>query len=138
MNAILKFFTFLSVFARRIGVCGKVGIIAGLLAGLLLTLLNDETGPILIDDPRAFYISLILTAIAWIVVIFILVFLVRLTFRSVALPSLFNCFLTCLATVFITKWLNAYPIAWIIGIIVGFLIGSILCRLNNFFRDVKN
>ena len=138
MNFLVRIFTILSPFLKRIGLCANVGILAGGIAGISLSFLHWIHNGLVLSTEEAFYVSLILTGFTWLVVLFLLCVLARLTFRSVALPSLFNCLLTCFVTVFLTRALNAYVLAWLIGLIVGFLIGLILCRLNNYFQKLKN
>jgi hypothetical protein len=130
MNSIVRFFTILSGPLNRVGTCGIVGFIAGSIAGLLLTILDFFQGSVTLSQQEAIYISLLLAGFTWIVVLFILTILVRLTFRSVALASLVNCLLTCFATVFLTRALNNYALAWFIGMVCGILIGMLLCRIN--------
>lgn len=137
MNYIVRFFTFFSRYLNRIGTCGNVGLIAGAIAGLSLTILDISQGTVVLTDQEAIYIALILTGFTWLIVLFILTILVRLTFASIALASLVNCLLVCFATVFLTKAIDNYPLAWLVGIICGILIGMILCRINALFSNLK-
>ncbi len=138
MNSIVRFFTILSGPLNRVGTCGIVGLIAGAIAGLSLTLLDFSQGSVTLSQQDAIYISLILTGFTWIIVLFILTILVRLTFSSVALASLVNCLLTCFATVFLTRAINNFPLAWLIGMVCGILIGMLLCRINALLTNSKS
>ncbi|MFK8102577.1 MAG: hypothetical protein AB8G15_08630 [Saprospiraceae bacterium] len=133
MNTIVNLFTFFSRYTQRMGICAAVGFLAGAIGGLLLSFLDLRQGGLVLSTTESTQISLILTGFTWIVILSILCFLVKLTFRSVALPSLFNCLLTCFLTVYIAGYLNAFILAWLIGMIIGIFVGSILCRLNNLF-----
>jgi hypothetical protein len=130
MKLLVKFFTSLNIWTKRLGLCGNVGLIAGAIAGTTLMLLYLKLGTLSLTNQDAVKIALILTAFTWLVVIFVLVILARLTFRSTAIPSFVNCLLTCFAVVFITHLLDLYILAWLIGIVVGIIIGMLLCRLN--------
>lgn len=138
MNSIVKIFTFLSTYTKHIGICGNVGLIAGAIAGTLLSLLDFLNGGITLSLEEALYIALILGGFTWLVILFILCILSKLTFSSIALPSLLNCLLCCFATVFIARYLNMYPYAWAIGIVMGILIGMLLCRINGLLKNFTN
>lgn len=138
MNTIVKFFTLLAAPLKKVGICGNVGFIAGAIAGLTLTLLDFLKGGLTLSQQDTIYIALILTGFTWLIILFILTILVRLTFSSVALASLFNCLLVCFATVFLTRAINNYPLAWLIGMICGILIGMFLCRINALLSNLKS
>ncbi len=131
MILLIWFLRLFTPITRRLGVCGNVGFIAGALSGFILA---DMTWafPALayMSNQIAFANSIVLGLFAWVWVLFVLCVQAALTFRSVAIPSLFNCLVTCLLTVFISKWLNAYSFAWLIGMFVGASVGMILCRIN--------
>ena len=132
MKTLVSIFTSFSGLAQRLGVCGIVGVIAGSLAGTLLAIADLTQGGLTLTEQEAFYVALILTAFTWIAVLFILFFLVRLTFGSIALPTLLNCLITCFLLVFICLLLDAFTFAWLIGIVIGAIVGSLLCFVNSF------
>jgi hypothetical protein len=117
MSAILRLFLILVPAMRRLGVCSIVGIPAW-------------SAPYVLNGREAAIAAVMLTAFAALVVLFILCIPVRLAFRSVALPALFNCFLTCLLTVFVARALNAYAWSWLLGMVIGASVGGLLCRIN--------
>ncbi len=137
MNLLVRLALFLSKYTKRIGICGNVGLIAGSIAGLILTLLNLVNGGLFLPQQEALFVALILTGFTWLVILFILYFFVRMTLQSTAIPSLVNCLLTCIATVFISSYLNAFSYSWLLGIIIGVLVGMSLCRLNSAFQRIK-
>ncbi|HEX8651570.1 MAG TPA: hypothetical protein VF708_12080 [Pyrinomonadaceae bacterium] len=131
METLIRILSVFTPITRRLGICGDVGLIAGALSGFIIADFAWAAKGLYFTDKVALLNALILTLFTWIVVLFILCVQAKFTFRSVALPSLFNCFLTCLLTTFISKWLKAYSFAWIIGMVVGGLIGLLLCRINS-------
>jgi len=139
MKLLVKFFTSLNIFTKRLGLCGNVGLIAGAIAGTFLMFLDMRQGGLIMNTTEAVQVALMLTLFTWMFIQFVLVILARLTFRSVAIPSFVNCLLTCFAVVFIVRALGLYVIAWFIGIVVGIIIGMLLCRINFIFnRLIKN
>ncbi|HLP55661.1 MAG TPA: hypothetical protein VK151_11555 [Fluviicola sp.] len=140
MKLLVKFFTSLNIFTKRLGICGNVGLIAGAIAGTLLMLLYlRQGGSLTMNTTEAVQVALMLTLFTWIFIQFVLVILARLTFRSVAIPSFVNCLLTCFAVVFIVRALGLYIAASFIGIVVGIIIGMLLCRINFIFNKlIKN
>jgi MFS-type transporter involved in bile tolerance (Atg22 family) len=137
MKRIFDFWIYLSNIIKPLGVCANIGILTGSIAGLSLTGLLLLKGTLTLSNTDVVWIALILTGFTWLIALFLLCAMARLTFRSVALPSLVNTILVCFATVIVAKALNAYANAWIIGIVLGFLIGMLLCRLNNLLLRIK-
>lgn len=138
MKSLINFFTSLNTFTKRIGLCGNVGLMAGAIAGMFLMMLDIRQGGLIMSTLEAIQVSLLLTLFTWIFILFVLVTLARLTFRSIAIPSLINCLLTCFAVVFIVRELGLYIIAWLIGLLVGTIIGMLLCRINFIFDKLIN
>lgn len=138
MKALISFFTSLNIFTKRIGLCGNVGLMAGAISGTFLMLLDIRQGGVTMSTKEAVQVSLMLAATTWLFVQFVLVILARLTFRSVAIPSIVNCLLTCFVVVFLVRALGLYIIAWFIGMIVGIIIGMLLCRINFIFNKLIN
>jgi hypothetical protein len=139
MNLLVKFFTSLNILTKRLGLCGNVGLIAGAIAGLILMyyyLLNANV--VVLSNEEAAIIALMLTAFTWIINMFFLWILARLSFFSVAVPSFVNCLLTCFAVVFVVRATGTYIVAWLIGIIIGIIIGMLLCRLNFLYQKLIN
>lgn len=120
----------LSGYTSRLGICGNTGLITGAISGGLLTVLYFRQGMhLLLTETEVLNVSLILTVFCWLVIIFILCMLVRLTFRSVAVPALINTFLVCYVTTFLSNYFHAFEYAWLIGIVVGIMIGTVLCKI---------
>jgi|GEM_PF-4740537 len=138
MSALVKILTALKFLTSRIGVCGNVGLIAGAIAGFFIFMLDFIHDGLGLNNSSAAYLSLILSGLSWLVVLFMLTIFVRLTLASIAFPSLVNCLITCFLTVFLSKWMNAYAFAYLIGIIVGALVGMVLCRLNFLLSKLFN
>jgi len=134
MRFLIRFLTFLSKYTKRLSICANIGLLAGAIAGITLSALDLIQAGITLTNLEAVYISLILTGFTWLIALFVLCVFSQMTFRSVALSSLFNNLLVCFFTVFISKYLLAYSLAWLIGILVGLLVGLLLCRLNHLFR----
>ena len=132
MNSLIKFLLILTPLTKRIGTCGNVGLLAGTIAGIIISLTTwlIHTAPLLTSSNQAIILASLLSIFSWSVIIFVLCALVQLSIKSIALPALFNCILTCFFTVFITKELNIYNIAWLIGMLIGAIVGGLLCRIN--------
>lgn len=133
----------IAAFARRLGglgrllqplgLCGKTGVVAGLLAGFVLMLdafVHPERTVDLADGVTVFGL---LAAFVYVVVIFLLSVLERFTFGSVALPALVNVLLVVGATVAIVFGLDIRDWAMVVGALLGALIGVILCGLSRAF-----
>lgn len=139
MNLLVKFFTSLNILTKRLGLCGNVGLIAGGIAGLILMyyyLLNANV--VVLTNKEAAIIALMITAFTWIINMFFLWILARLSFFSVAVPSFVNCLLTCFAVVFVVRLTGTYIIAWLVGIVLGIIIGMLLCRINFLYQKLIN
>ena len=129
MAAFLRFFLLLTPLMRRLGTCAIVGVMAGALGGYVLSV-PAWFAPYHLNVREALFVTAVATLFAWLFVLFVLCVLVRMPFRTVAPPSLFNCLVTCLLTVFVARALGAYAVAWLLGMVIGALVGWSLCRLN--------
>jgi hypothetical protein len=138
MSTLAKLFLLLRFITSKLSICANTGFMAGAIAGFFLGLEDAVSAnfplatfqDVLID-------SLLLTAMAWIAVLFVLCVTARLSFSSVALPSLINCFLTCLLTTWICNKFSLFRWAWLVGMLVGIFVGTLLCRLNQIFSPTK-
>lgn len=138
MQTLARIFGVLKFITDRLSLCANTGFMAGALGGVFLDLENSVSGGIQLGSLQEVLIaSLMLTGIAWLFVLFVLLVIGRLTFSSIAIPSLVNCFLTCVITTWICNKLSIFPWAWVVGAIVGILVGTSLCRLNQLFSSVK-
>jgi hypothetical protein len=139
MGIIVRLFTLLSPLLQRLGICATTGFIAGAFAGFILWVYAffQSTTPVL-SASDIVKLSLVLTAAAWILILFVLVPLGRLAFLSVWYSSLLNTFLTCLLTVWVVYKLDLWIIAYLVGMIIGVWIGLILCYINNYFKKKTN
>jgi hypothetical protein len=114
----------------RLGECGIAGVIAGAVSGMLLTILDGmHGGALVLTNPELLYLSLVLAATSWIVLVFVLVVLVRAALASVRIPAFFNALLVALLTTFICYHAGVLPWAWLIGMAIGAFAGFMLCTL---------
>lgn len=138
MAFLAKFLKILTPLTSKLGLCGNTGFIAGSIAGFFLELVDViNRGYHLSNFQEVLVDSLLLTAVAWLCVLFVLCVICHLTFASVAAPSLVNCFITCLLTTYVTNKLLLYRWAVPIGMLIGILVGLFLCRLNELLVPKK-
>ncbi|WP_448031972.1 hypothetical protein [Bradyrhizobium liaoningense] len=119
----------LAEFFDRLGDCGSVGFVIGLIAGGLLTVLSFMHPHMRPAADEVLWIILILSVFCWLVVVFISIVFVRLQLRSVMAGMLARSILICTLTVLIAHILGAYSYGIVIGILVGLLLGFALCRM---------
>ena len=131
MRTFLRLLSLFYPLSNRLGLCGNIGFIAGLLAGFIISTMAWAFRGFYMSNNQALVHALSLTLFTWIAVIYLLGILAKFTFRSVALPSLFNCLLTCFLTTFVCKWLDIFSFAWLAGMFIGALVGMTLCRINS-------
>jgi hypothetical protein len=122
--------TYLAKFFSKLGICAKVGFMAGGLTGIALTIMDLFKQGLVLSAPEAVYVSLAMAIFSWLLIVFLLGLAFRYSFSSVTFPTLLNCLLTAFATVFLSRLLGAFPLAWLLGMVIGLIIGIILCRLN--------
>jgi hypothetical protein len=128
MRAIARLVKWLGAFLRKLGVCGNVGIIIGMLAGTALTLLDlKEGGALVLSNADAVKVWALLVLVCWLAVLFFFKVFVRWPLASVAVPTLVNAVLVVGLTVYLSRALDAYFWAWLIGLLAGMLIGFLLC-----------
>lgn len=113
----------------KLGPCGNVGLIIGMIAGSLLTLLAFQLAHLRPAPLEVFWIVVILSLFCWVTLIFIAIVFLRLQLRSVFYAMLMRSLVICMFTVLITHFLDAYRFGIIIGIFVGLFFGYILCEL---------
>ncbi len=135
MNLLIKFLSFFQFFTNKLSICMTTGMIAGVIGGIFLQLLQiNQGGSLTLTDIETFYVSLELTIFCWIILLFILCALIRYTFSSVALPTLVNSFLTCLLTVWVCNKLSWFLFASVVGLFIGLIVGRILCLINQLLK----
>lgn len=130
MRAVARFVTALAQRLEPLGLCGTSGLLSGLLAGFILMLesgAHEDGDPTLLEGLA---VAGMLTLFAWLVLMFVLTILARLTFASVALPAFVNALLVVFITVAIALGLDVAKWAVLIGAVVGALVGALLCRLD--------
>lgn len=104
--------------------------IVGAVIGMILTILYwMQAGVLSLTTAELWYVALILALFGWIVLMFVLVALVRSTFRSVMIPALVNALLVAVLTTFVSYRAGAMEWAWLIGILIGAVVGYVLCTL---------
>jgi hypothetical protein len=118
---------------RSLGTCGIAGLIVGSVCGALLGLLDFLEGPLAPSTAELWRMWLLLALFGWLVLLFVLCGLARLTKVSVALPALVNSALVTALTIFLCGLLNAWGWGWLIGVLSGILVGALLCGL---YRNV--
>jgi hypothetical protein len=129
-----RMITYLAKFFSKLGICAKVGLMAGGLTGIALTIMDYFKQGLVLTEPESVYVSLAMAIFSWLLIVFILGLAFRYSFGSITLPTLINCLLTAFATVFISRLLGAFPLAWLLGMVIGLIIGIILCRLNYYLE----
>jgi len=138
MAILAKFFALFEFLTKKLSVCATTGFMAGAIGGVFIQLLHSFNPGFHLNTLQEILIdSLILTALAWFFVVFVLCVIAKLTFPSIALPSLINSFLTCFITLFICNKYALFPWGYVIGILVGILVGTLLCKLNQIFSTTK-
>ncbi|MEO1250869.1 MAG: hypothetical protein AAFW81_00815 [Pseudomonadota bacterium] len=129
MAFLLKFFEPMSSLGRRLGLCGMIGAIAGMIAGGSLSLIDFMHGGLAPTQEELLYVFLTLTVFAWALILFILYAFGRLRIGPLLLPSLFNVALVVALILLISDMFSVYNLAWIFGPVIGALIGILLCKL---------
>jgi hypothetical protein len=119
----------LAGFFDRLGPCGNVGFVIGLVAGGLLTVLSLLHPHMRPSQAEVFWIIVILSVFCWLLLTFISIVFLRLRLRSVVAGMLARSILICTLTVLIAHLLGAYGFGIVIGILVGLSIGVALCRM---------
>ena len=132
-------FTTVSRRLAALGLCTNSGMIAGLVTGVILSILHYSHA--LFGHPFAaptardlLIIALLLLALCWLCLMFALVVLGRLQFRSVALPALFTAAVVVGLTVWLTDRLSLWRWSWLLGLIIGLLVGFALCQAGRLFH----
>jgi hypothetical protein len=143
MQAFALAFTAVSRRFGQLGLCANSGMIAGFVTGLILSIVSYAH--LVLSHPFApprpgelALIALMLAALGWLCLIFALVLLGRLQFRSVALPALFTTALVVALTVWLTASLSAWAWSWLLGLVVGLVVGFALCLASRFFPGVRS
>ncbi len=111
----------------KLGPCGNVGLIIGIIAGGLLTLLSTRTVHMRPTPIEVFWIFVILSVFCWLGLVFITTVFLRLQLQSVLFGMLMRSLVICLFTVLIAHLLGAYRLGIFIGIFVGLFFGYVLC-----------
>lgn len=114
---------------NKLGPCGNIGLMIGLIAGLLLTVLSLRTAHLRPAPMEVFWIIVILTLFCWVVMVFVAVVFGRFRLRSVLWGMLLRSVVICLVTVLITHVLGTYRFGIIIGIVVGLFFGYLICSV---------
>jgi hypothetical protein len=121
---------------KRLGPCGNAGLIAGSLTGILLSLLGwEESGSVSLSAEQIVAAIAMIAAFSWVVLLFILITLLRMSPPSVLAPSFVNVLAVVSLTVLSTAAVDGYDFAALIGPVVGMLVGSGLCFLSRVRED---
>lgn len=130
MRSLAKLILWLAGYLRRLGTCGNAGLIAGVITGGALALLDFlEGGALTLTAAEALRVWLMLALFAWLLLLFVFVALARWSFGSVAVPALVNALLVGGLTMWICRALDIYHLGLLVGILIGLLIGYLLCGL---------
>ncbi|MDK9708527.1 MAG: hypothetical protein OEL83_15905 [Desulforhopalus sp.] len=113
----------------KLGPCGNVGLMIGIMAGGLLTLLSVRSPHLTPTPPEVFWIFVILALFCWMMMVGIATIFLRLQFQSVVLGMLMRSLVICLFTVLIAHLSGAYHLGIIIGVLVGLFFGYVLCTI---------
>lgn len=125
---------FLGSLLDLLGLCGKSGVLAGLLAGLMLMLDSFGHPERTVDVADGVVVFGLLASFAYVVLVFVLTALDGFSFGSVALPALVNAVLVVGLTVAIVLGFDMRAWAMLIGALVGAIVGFVLCQLNRVVR----
>lgn len=135
MKPFTKLISLLYPYTQRLGVCGNTGLIAGVITGLILGILNLRIGPgLVLTNTEAWQLAGILALFSWIVIVFLLLLVLRVKLSQVIIPVLINTLLVCSLTVFTVNTFHLFPIAWLIGMLIGIIIGYLLCQLSKLLK----
>jgi MFS family permease len=121
-----------------LGACGNAGLIVGSLVGAVVAFASwaepEDLSPNVWELVALFGL---LSAFAWFALLVILVGLLRMSLRSVALPTLVNTLLVVGLTLIVAWAFEAYDYAWAFGPVIGALIGLALCYLARLLGDTR-
>ncbi len=128
---------------RVLGLCANSGMIVGLIAGGILSIVYYAhevlSHPFTAPTPgELLFIALMLAGLCWLFLMFALVVLGRLQFRSVALPALFTTAVVVGLTVWLAESLSLQTWSWLLGLVVGLLVGFALCLASRLFLGVPS
>ena len=113
----------------KLGPCGNICLIIGIIAGGLLTVLSTRTVHMNPTPSEVFWIVVILSMFCWMVLVCIATVFLRLQIQSVIWGMLMRSLVICLFTVLIAQLSRAYHLGIFIGILVGLFFGYILCTI---------
>ncbi len=116
---------------NKLGTCGNVGLIIGIIAGGLLTLQSIRTAPLRPTPAEVFWFIVILSVFCWLMLLFVYAVLLRSRVLPILFGTLLRSIVICLFTVLIAHVSGAYRLGIFIGIFVGLFFGFILCRVLN-------
>lgn len=111
----------------RLGPCGNIGLLIGIIAGGLLSLLSITADPMIPSPFEVFWIFVILSVFCWWVLVFLSVVFLRLQLRPVLFGMLVRSSVISLFIVLITHLLGAYRFGILIGVFIGLFFGYVLC-----------
>jgi len=138
MAILAKFFALFEFLTKKLSVCANTGFMAGAIGGVFIQLDHSFNPGFHLTTLQELLIdSLLLTAVAWFFVVFVLCVIAKFTFLSIAVPSLVNSFLTCFITLFICNKFSLFPWGYVIGLLVGILVGTLLCKFNQILSTNK-
>jgi hypothetical protein len=132
MRLIARLVAWLSQYLRRIGVCGNAGVIVGLLAGGAIALLDFLENPLVLANPAALRVWVILALFGWLVLLIVFRAFVRWPLATIVVPTLVNAVLVSGLTLYVSRALGLFPWAWLLGFVIGLLLGLLLCRLYRY------
>lgn len=125
-----------SLWSRNL--CAAAGGIAGGLSGFVIALLQIMHGSALLLPATEYWRTvLLLTLLAWVIVLVLIGIMLRYGIAPIALPSLFTCFITVVLTVWLVEKIHLPAVAVILGIVIGTVIGLMLCRVFCAEKDQK-
>jgi hypothetical protein len=124
---------------QTLGLCVLAGLIAGILAGVILSLLDLGHGGITPTHTESLLLALMLTVFCWLWLLFAFVLMARMPFLSVAYKALATTALVVALTIALSELVGSYRWAWLMGAFAGLLVGYLLCRLSRLFAgDTSN
>lgn len=113
----------------KLGPCGNIGLMIGIIAGLLLTILSLRIAHLRPTPMEILGIIIIVSLFCWGVMVCVAVVFGRFHVRSVLWSMLLRSVVICLFTVVIAHVLGTYRFGIIIGIVVGLFFGYLMCTV---------
>src|SRR5688572_29912980 len=111
---------------RRLRLCGRFGLVIGVVVGLLYDLVRQVHT---IEPGDAAIIAVCFAVGAWIVAAVYVLMTANIPIIPSAMASFGNALVIAILTVFVLLWMPRWPIGVPIGMLIGALVGNVLCAI---------